>query len=110
MGMTIRVSEVTTSKGERTTLRVEGALSLEDAELIEKICRGLRRRSGTEITLDLADLSFLDSEGARLLCRIKAEQDLSFTGLNLFIQGVIEMADREEKQKANIQGKNPGGE
>ena len=95
--MPTRITEVKTPGGQRTTLRVEGSLGVEDAELVEKICRDLRRKTGRRITLDLADLSFLDSDSAHILCRLRAEQDVSLEGLHLFIQRVIEMAEQGEK-------------
>lgn len=95
--MPTRITEVNTPDTARTTLRVEGALTLEDAELIEKICCDLKRCSGNGITLDLADLCFLDSDSAHLLCRLRAEQNVSFEGLHLFIQRVIEMEEQKEQ-------------
>jgi anti-anti-sigma regulatory factor len=94
--MPTRITEVKTPDGQRTTLRVEGTLGLEDAELIEKLCRDLRREAGRRITLDLADLSFLDSDSAQILCRLRAEQEVSLEGLHLFIQRVIELAEQGE--------------
>ena len=81
--MPTRITEVTTPEGERTTLRVEGTLRLKDAELLENICRDLKRQSGRSVTLDLSDLCFLDSDSAHLLCRLRAEQGVSFEGLHL---------------------------
>ncbi len=97
--MPTRITEVKTPDTTRTTLRVEGSLRLEDTELIEKICRDLKQRSGKSVTLDLADLCFLDSDSAHLLCRLRAEQNVSFEGLHLFIQRVIEMADQNDKSE-----------
>ena len=66
--MPTRITEINISDTERTTLRVEGTLRLEDAELLEEICRDIVRRTGKKITLDFSDLCFLDSESAHLLC------------------------------------------
>jgi anti-anti-sigma regulatory factor len=108
--MPTRITEVNTPDGRRTTLRVEGTLRVEDAELVEKICRDLRRETGRRITLDLADLSFLDSDSAQILCRLRAEQDVSLEGLHLFIQRVIEMADQDGKSGEALSIKaRPGG-
>jgi anti-anti-sigma regulatory factor len=92
-----RITEVETPDGRSTTLRVEGTLGAEDAELVGRICRDLRRETGRLITLDLADLSFLDSDSAHILCRLKAEQGVSLEGLHLFVQRVIEMAEQDER-------------
>jgi anti-anti-sigma regulatory factor len=94
--MPTRITEVNTTDGQRTTLRVEGTLGVADAELVEKVCRELRRETGRRITLDLADLCFLDSDSAQILCRLRAEQDVLLEGLHLFIQRVIELAEQAE--------------
>lgn len=102
--MPTRITEVNTPDAEHTTLRVEGTLRLEDAELIEKICLDLKQESGRAITLDLADLSFLDSDSAHILCRLKADQGVSLEGLHLFIQRVIDMTEQDEKSKYSTRG------
>jgi anti-anti-sigma regulatory factor len=99
--MPTRITEVRTPDGQRMTLRVEGWLGVEDAELVEKVCRDLRRETGRRITLDLADLSFIDSDSAQILCRLRAEQDVSLEGLHLFIQRVIELAEQDEKSRGS---------
>jgi anti-anti-sigma regulatory factor len=105
--MPTRITEVDTPGGQRTTLRVEGTLGAEDAELVEKICRDLRRETGRRITLDLADLSFIDSDSAHILCRLRAEQEVALEGLPLFIQRVIELAERDEKPRGSVLFRNP---
>ena len=78
-----------------TVLKVEGCLYVQDAELLEKICRDVRNETGHGLKLDLADLSFLDSESASVLCRLKREQDVTLEGLHLFIAKVIELTEAE---------------
>jgi anti-anti-sigma regulatory factor len=106
--MPTRITEVNTPDGQRTTLRVEGTLGVEDAELVEKICRDLKRETGRPVTLDLADLCFLDSDSAQILCRLRAEQDVSIEGLHLFIQRVIEMAEQCERSKGALKVRTGG--
>jgi anti-anti-sigma regulatory factor len=98
--MPTRITEVSTPNAQRTTLHVEGTLLEQDAELIERICRDLKSEGRRHITLDLGDLSFLDSDSAQILCRLKAEQNVSFEGLHLFIQRVIEMTEQGEESTA----------
>lgn len=85
-----------------TMLKVEGSVYLEDAELLEKICRDIGVQSGRHITLDLADISFLDSDGASVLCRLKHEQGVSLEGLHLFIAKVIELTEAEATVSAYL--------
>ena len=99
--MPTRITEVRTPDAQRMTLRVEGSLGVEDAELVEKVCRDLRRETGRPITLDLADLSFIDSDSAQILCRLRAEQEVSLEGLHLFIQRVVELAEQDEQSRGS---------
>jgi anti-anti-sigma regulatory factor len=82
-------------KDPQTVLKVQGSLYLEDAELLEKICRDMSNETGHRLTLDLADLVFLDSESASVLCRLKREQGVTLEGLHLFIEKVIELTEAE---------------
>ena len=88
-------SEAEQVDAKETVLKVEGCLYLQDAELLEKICRDIRNETGHGLRLDLEDLSFLDSESASVLCRLKREQDVTLEGLHLFIAKVIELTEAE---------------
>ena len=84
-------------ESQTTVLKVEGSLYLKDAELLEKICRDVTGQTGRPITLDLASISFIDSESASVLCRLKREQGVTLAGLHLFIGKVVELAEECEK-------------
>jgi anti-anti-sigma regulatory factor len=96
--MPTRITQVEAADGSGTVLRIEGSLALEDAALIERLCRDLRAQTGREITLDLADLSFLDSDSASVLRRLKCEHGVRLEGLHLFVQQAIEMAEQDSEQ------------
>ena len=91
--MPTRITQVDEPEEAATRLRVEGSLYLADAELLERICRDILQDSGRPVALDLADLSFLDSESAAVLSRLKRERGVRLEGLHLFIQKVIELAE-----------------
>ncbi len=98
--MPLRITQKDWSNGNgspdrETLLKVEGSLYLADAELLEKICWDIGEETGHHLTLDLADLSFLDSESASVLCRLKREQKVALEGLHLFIAKVIELTEAE---------------
>jgi len=80
-----------------TVFKVEGTLYLRDAELLEKICRDVGNRTKRPVTLELAGLSYLDSDSAAVLCRMKREQNVSLEGLHLFIEKVVELTEEYEK-------------
>ena len=79
----------------QTLLKVEGSLHLQDAELLERICKDIGDQTGRRLVLDLADLAFLDSDSASVLCRLKREQNVTLEGLQLFIAKVIELTEAE---------------
>jgi anti-anti-sigma regulatory factor len=84
-------------ESQATVLKVEGTLHLKDAELLEKICRDVAVQTGRQVTLDLASISFLDSDSASVLCRLKHEQGVRLEGLHLFIEKVIELAEAADR-------------
>jgi anti-anti-sigma regulatory factor len=89
---------LTTDAGsEPTVFKVEGTLHLNDAELLEKICRDVRHQTKRPVTLELDGLSYLDSDSAAVLCRMKREQNARLEGLHLFIEKVVELTEESEK-------------
>jgi anti-anti-sigma regulatory factor len=76
------------------TLRVEGDMMLEDAEVLEKIALGMRGDNFREVVIDLADLDFLDSESAPILKRLAKEHGFRIEGIEIFLQSAIDTAER----------------
>jgi anti-anti-sigma regulatory factor len=90
--MPTRITEVGDQAGATRRLKVEGTLTLADAELLESICDELCGQAGSCISVDLADITFLDSESASVLCRLKG-RGISLEGLDLFVRKVVELAE-----------------
>jgi hypothetical protein len=90
--MPTRITQVGDQAGATRRLKVEGTLTLADAELLESICDELREQAGSRISVNLADITFLDSESASVLCRLKG-QGISLEGLDLFVRKVVELAE-----------------
>ena len=81
-------------------LRVAGSMELEDAVLLEKIALEMRLESGKNLTIDLADLNFLDSESASILNRIKREKGFTIEGMEIFLQNIVnETENRRQNTK-----------
>jgi anti-anti-sigma regulatory factor len=99
--MPIRITEIDEAEGDETVLRVEGSLYLEDAQLLEKVCRDLGSQRKRPVRLDLAGLSFLDSASASVLCRLKREHGVRLKMRQLFIGKVIELAEAPEQREEN---------
>ena len=91
--MPTKITQIGCQAGAPRRLKVEGSLNLADAELLEAVCNELCEQSGAGIHVDLADITFLDSESASVLCRLKG-QGISLEGLDLFVRKVVEMAEK----------------
>ena len=78
----------------KTILRVEGSMMHDDAVLLEKIVLDMREQLGKNLTLDLADLDFLDSESAPIIKRIEREHGFELEGLEIFLQKAITESEK----------------
>ncbi len=67
---------------------------LEDAQLLERLVRDARSSGESSVTIDLADLSFLDSESAAVLRRMESEGLVDIQGIEFFLQSAIDIAER----------------
>ena len=73
----------------KTILRVEGSMTLDDALLLEKIALDLRAGLEKNLTIDLADLFFLDSDSAPILKRLEREHGFEIEGIEVFLQNIV---------------------
>lgn len=92
--MPTKITEIEDTERGKNLLRVEGSMTLEDAVLLEKIALEMRGKSGRNITLDLADLDFLDSEGASVLKRMEREHGFEIEGIEFFLQTAVDEIER----------------
>ena len=88
--MVLRISQTVDHMKGSATLRLEGAMSAEEAALLEGYCEELAGRSITSITLDLEGLTFLDGEGGATIRRLRSTKGVTLIGCRLFIHEVIE--------------------
>lgn len=91
------IQEIEDKERGRTILRVAGEMFLEDALLLEKIALAMRAESGKNITIDLADLHFLDSDGAPILKRMTDEHRFEIEGLLAFLQRAVEATENRNE-------------
>ena len=95
--MPTTIQEVEDTGRNKTILRVAGEMFLEDAILLEKIALGMRGQTGKNITIDLADLHFLDSDGAPILKRMTDEHDFEIEGMLIFLQRAVEASENRSE-------------
>jgi anti-anti-sigma regulatory factor len=92
--MPTTITQLEDTERGKTILRVEGSMTLTDAVLLEKIALDLRAKINRNLTLDLADLHFMDSESAPVLKRIKREHGFEIEGIEYFLQKIVAESDR----------------
>lgn len=93
--MATQITQIDPPDGQRTILRVEGEMLLDDAVLIEKLVKCLADDAGEKKTVvDLADLDFLDSEAASILKRLEDTHQCEIEGVEIFLQSAVDMAER----------------
>lgn len=91
IAMPLRISQVDDVERSLTTLRVEGDLHFADVLMLENLCRELPEKQ--ILVVDLAGITFLDEESARVLRRLKLQPKIRLTGLRLFTKQMIERQD-----------------
>ena len=94
--MATNLTQIEDTERNKTVLRVEGELMLEDAILLEKIALDLREQNGKNLTLDLADLDFMDSESAPIVKRLENKHGFEIEGLQFFLQKIVEEAEKRK--------------
>ena len=91
--MTTRITRIGNPDDEKTTLRVEGSLRREDAEVLESTYASLTSAELENLSIDLSGLSFLDSESASVLRRLR-DLGVELVVLHFFTQRLIEMGEQ----------------
>jgi anti-anti-sigma regulatory factor len=92
--MPTTITEIIDEERGKHLLRVEGELTREDAILLEKIALDMREHLEENITLDLADLDFLDSESAPILQKMQNEHGFEIEGMEIFLQTLVNQVEK----------------
>jgi anti-anti-sigma factor len=93
--MPTHITQVEDAERQRTVLRIDGDMELHDAVLLERIVEGLDTSEGRSVIIDIADLSFLDSEAASVLKKLGEKPGLNIDGMEIFLQAVVNHAERK---------------
>ncbi|MGI8410878.1 MAG: hypothetical protein ACR2M8_13505 [Pyrinomonadaceae bacterium] len=80
-----------------TILRVKGEMLLEDALLLERIAADVHSEQGADVTIDLAELDFLDSESGQVIKRLKDENDYNISGMEIFLQSAVNEVEKDSR-------------
>lgn len=92
--MATHITQIDDSEHGTTILRVEGEMMLDDALLLERIASDIQTELDTSVTIDLADLDFLDSDSAAVLKRLDSKLGVRIQGIESFLQTAVNSAER----------------
>ena len=92
--MATQIKQIDDTQNRKTTLRVSGEMFYEDAVLLERIAVGIRSQTANDVTIDLADLDFLDSDAAPILKRLVNLDGFAIDGIEIFLQTVVNDVER----------------
>jgi anti-anti-sigma regulatory factor len=92
--MPTHITQLEDNEHDRTVLRVEGQMLHDDAVLLSRIARGVADDMGCDITIDIADLDFIDSEAAAVLKALQSTRGFELTGVEILLQNAINEAER----------------
>jgi anti-anti-sigma regulatory factor len=92
--MPTHITQLEDNENDRTVLRVEGQMLHDDAILLSRIARDVADDMGRDVTIDLADLDFIDSEAATVLKALQLSRGFELTGLEILLQNAINEAER----------------
>ncbi len=92
--MATHITQIDDNEHQTTILRVEGEMMLDDALLLERIASDIQTELDTSVTIDLADLDFLDSESAGILRRLDNQLGVRIQGIETFLQTAVNTAER----------------
>ncbi len=89
--MTVRITRTGGSTGSRATLRVEGTLTIEGADLLDGVCSELVSDHAA-VTLNLSNVPYVDRTAAATLRRL-VERGVAIEEPNDFVRQMIELDD-----------------
>jgi anti-anti-sigma factor len=92
--MPTRITQIDDEGTGRTILQVEGSVELADAELLRRLSTELLEKGIRSVTLDLTDITFLDSDGGSVLAQMK-KQGVVLEGIHSVVQKEIENAEKQ---------------
>jgi anti-anti-sigma factor len=95
--MPTQITQIDDIENQRTVLRIEGEMTIEDARVLEKIAAQLKDSSEFPVVIDLAELDFMDSEAASVLKSMQSG-GYRLDGVEIFLQTVVNESERKRTQ------------
>lgn len=92
--MPTQITQIDHPEKNLTVFKVEGDMLRDDAELIGRIASSRSGETGHDISIDLSDLSLMDSDAASILRRVSERNGFAIEGVEIFLQAAVDMAER----------------
>lgn len=83
--------------GGASILLVRGEMNVDDAEILRRLVREMLPTDGGGIIVDLAELTFIDSESAPILREIGEIPGVSIEGIDSLLQTAINLAEKRPR-------------
>lgn len=93
--MPTQITQIDDAERGITIFRVDGDMLREDADLLSRLSRDAQSENGNSVTIDLADLDFMDSESAPILMALGRDHGVDIIGTEIFLQTVVSEAERQ---------------
>lgn len=91
--MPTEITQSTRDNGD-VVFRVTGDMMAEDAQLLARLARNFGSGDAATVTIDLADLHFIDSDAATVIRQLQDEIGVLIEGVEIFLQSAIDSAER----------------
>jgi anti-anti-sigma factor len=99
--MPTQITQIDDDANGRTILQVEGSVELADAVLLRRLSTELLEKGTGSVTLDLTDITFLDSEGGSVLAQLR-DQGVHLEGIHTIVQKEIEAAEHADAEANGV--------
>ena len=92
--MATNITQSDADERQGTVFHVTGEMLLDDALLLERIASDTYECTEHPITIDLADLDFLDSDSAGILRRLSNRPGFRIEGMEIFLQSMVNEVEK----------------
>lgn len=96
--MPTQIKQIRDEARTTTIFRIEGEMMREDAVLIKNLVVDLLETPTESVIIDLADLDYLDSEGAHILSNLASFNRVTIDGIEIFLQTAVNEVERRSEQ------------
>lgn len=91
--MPTEIKQIDSTASRLTTLRITGDMVLADALLLKRIATDIIEETGNRVEIDIADLSYIDSDAGSILKELSSMASVDLSGAEIFLQTAVDQAE-----------------